>query len=260
MSLIDIIVVAILGISSAFGLKNGLVKSLVRLIGGLLSVVLAYLLCQSAVSLLSELLVIEELPLDQYLTKLIEAEISTSFVGPEGAENIFLEVPAGGYNFENVAAALTINGVPALLSGVIAPILVSLMEGSSLSLATYAAAALSGILMSALSFLLLFFIISVILNQIAVLVDKVFSLPVIGIVNRLGGLLFGLIKAVIAIWVVLFIAALIGIVSGPINALIDSTVIVKFLSDNNPLTLLVSNGLNLEQTITDLLGRIQAGE
>ena len=255
MNIIDIIATAIITITALIGLKNGLVKSLVRLIGGLLSVVLAYLLCQSAVKLLSDLIVMDGLPLDQYVTALIETEITENFVGIPGVEDIFISVPAGGYNFENVSASLTANGIPAVLSGILSPILVGMLEGSQLPLATYAAGALAGIIMSALAFLLMFIIVSVILGQVANLLDKIFSLPLVGIVNRLGGLLFGGLKAVLIIWVVLFFAALVGAVSGPIGTLIDNTVVVKFLAEYNPLTLLVTNGLDIEKTITELLAK-----
>lgn len=253
MNLIDIIVLSIVGITGLIGLKNGLVKSLIRLLGGLFAVVLAYFLCGSAVELVSGLVVVEDLPLNLYVAKIIEADISKNFVGIPGFEDIFVSVPDGGYTFENVSASLTANGVPAVLSGVIAPVLVGLMEGSDVALATYASGALAGIIMSAVCFLLIFFIISVLLGQLTKLLDKVFSLPVIGLVNRLGGFLFGVIKSVLIIWVILFFATLLGAVSGPTGALIESTTVVKFLADNNPLTLIVANGFDFEKTVSDLI-------
>ena len=257
MNLLDIIVVAAIAVTGIIGLKNGLVKSLVKLVGGLLAVVLAYLLCASAVQLVSDLIIIEELPLNQYVATTLEQQIADGFVGIPGHENIFTVVPEGGYTQALVADSLTANGLPELLSGLLAPVIMGLMEGSSLSLATYASVALTGIIMSALSFLLLFIIISVLLSQITKLLDKVLSLPIIGIANRLGGMAFGMLKTVLVIWVVLFFASLLGVVSGPVGDLINSTTVVKFLTDYNPLTSLVANGLDFDKTLADLMQALQ---
>jgi uncharacterized membrane protein required for colicin V production len=257
MNLLDIIVVSAIAITGIIGLKNGLVKSLVKLIGGLLAVLLAYLLCASAVQLVSELIIIEDLPLNQYIATSLEQQMAEGFIGIPGNENIFTVVPEGGYTESLVAEALTANGVPQILSGLLAPVIMGLVQGSSLSLATYASVALTGILMSALSFLLLFIIISVLLGLLTKLIDKIVNLPIIGIANRLGGMLFGMLKTVLIIWVVLFFASLLGVVSGPVGDLIDSTVVVKFLAEYNPLTSLVANGLDFDKTIADLMQGLQ---
>lgn len=260
MNLIDLVVLVLIGLFALVGLKRGLVKSLVRLIGGVLAVVLAFLLTQSAVTLLSELIVIDGAPLSAVLADMFEEKIAGSFVSPEGIESFFTVVPAGGYTEQNISEALTINGVPALLSGFVAPILLEMVQGSSIALATYVAVALSNVLMTAIAFILLFIIISVLLGLITKLLDKVFNLPVIGLVNRLCGFIFGAIKAVLIVWVVLFLASLLGVVSGPIQGLIDDTVVVKFLSEHNLITTLISSGLDLETAIQDLLAGLPAAQ
>lgn len=253
---VDIVVIVLIVAFALTGLKNGLVKSLVRLIGGVLAVVLAYFLTSSASGLLSDLIQVEGAPLNQFLAATLEQEIAGNFTGAPGVENIFVAVPDGGYTVANVSSSLTLNGIPAFLSNIIAPVLVDMMQGSTTPLATYAAAALSEIIMSAGAFILLFIIISVILGLITKLLDKIFSLPVIGLVNRLGGLLFGAIKAVLFIWIALFLVSVLGVISAPINELIAGTTVVKFLAEHNLLTMLVSGGLDIEKAISDLLSGI----
>lgn len=258
MGILDIVVLAFIGIFAVIGFSKGFIKSLIGLIGGLLSAVLAYFLCASCVELLNDLVIIEGLPLSEHIEALLVEKIS-EFSGAPGAENIFSAVPEGGYTESLITESLTLNGIPAVISSLISPLLVSAMGETALPLSVFLAKIFTSFIMSAIGFLLMFIIISVVLNFVTNIVNKIFSLPIIGVANRLLGLLFGALKAVLLVWVILFFASLVGLVAGPMNDLINGTTFVKFLSDNNVITMLLGNGLNVEETINRIIESASEG-
>ena len=99
----------------------------------------------------------------------------------------------------------------------------------------------SKLMIDIISVILVFLAVKIILYIAAVILDKFAQLPVINLMNRLAGLLFGLLKGGIIISVVLaLLVPIISIVPGDALAqTLEASIITEYLYDNNLLLKLI---------------------
>ncbi|AFS79711.1 putative colicin V production protein [Gottschalkia acidurici 9a] len=97
--------------------------------------------------------------------------------------------------------------------------------------------------LSIVTFMVIFFITSLIISRIGRLINKVASLPILDGINSFGGMAFGLCKGLIITFIILaFVTFAIEIGNdNNLNESIAKTVVVKFMYDNNPIVRLIEN-------------------
>lgn len=92
---------------------------------------------------------------------------------------------------------------------------------------------------SALAFVVLFVVSLIVLNIVIAVIGAVFKFPVLNTVNKLGGLVLGLVLSAVVIFVYSAVAASLVGALGSVSPklfgadVINGTVIVKFFSENN---------------------------
>ncbi len=98
----------------------------------------------------------------------------------------------------------------------------------------------------AVAFLLLFVAAIIVLKLLVFIIDKIFKLPGLKTVNTLAGIVLGVIISVIFIFAYSFVAAKLTVALGSLSPnlfgqdTLDSTVIVKFFSEHNIVSVIES--------------------
>ncbi len=92
-----------------------------------------------------------------------------------------------------------------------------------------------GALLNVFSFVVIFFIAYLIISSIGHFVNRVNRLPIIGKVNRFGGLAFGAIKGFLLIFIVLaLLSFIVNIGNSRLGSTVKNTLIVNTMYENNP--------------------------
>lgn len=232
--IVDIILIAIIAVSAFFAAKKGFIGTLFSLLGTIVAVVLAAVLCTP-----------------------VSGFIDSQFVNP-GVKNFIVGVvdsSSVGKSYEEAIAsgndiADKIEQMPAALKSVLEvagidseKIITSAKTAPSVdSIISEIAAPISGAISKVIALVGLFIVFFVALWVVSKLLTAVFGLLPIGkTLNTTGGLLFGIARGLV---IVLVIATLFTAVSKGVdpdsnnifsNKTIESTFLLKTVSDFNPL-------------------------
>lgn len=99
-------------------------------------------------------------------------------------------------------------------------------------------------LLSVICFFIIFAVTSIIIFNIGHLANGVTRLPVIGKANRFSGMLFGTIKGLLLVFIVLALLSFVANLGDTkIASTIENTVILNVMYDNNPILYLISEVL-----------------
>ena len=203
--ILDIILVAIIAINVFICYKKGLVKLAVGLIAVLLSVILAVLLYKPVSNI-----IINNTELDEK----IKSAITENFVNEEETTE---ETEDNGFmkyieKYVEDPINKTKNEIVIEASGVIATKLIDII-----------------------AMVLIFIVARLVLILLTFVTDMITSLPILKQFNELGGILYGLIKALLIIYVLLAIAFFIVYTTGSTGLAdaIANSFITKFFYNNN---------------------------
>lgn len=228
MNTLDIIVIIIIGFSAIEGLIKGFIKTLF----GLVAVIAAILLTIMFTPKVSDM-VIENTSFDEMISEKtielldIEALVDSKFTDIEEQEIIQnLQLPNNliehliENNTNMIKEQLNIDGFIEYIGMIIANMAVK-----------------------ALVFILLFVIITLILNAIVALLDLISQLPVLKQMNAVGGLFIGIILGSTIVWVATLILSFVISIqaTGELSGLIESSVLTKIFYYNNPLQNFIMN-------------------
>lgn len=203
--ILDIILVAIIALNVFICYKKGLVKLAVGLIAVLVSVILAVLLYKPVSNI-----IINNTELDEK----IESAITENFVSEEETTE---ETEDNGFmkyieKYVEDPVNKTKNEIVVEASGVIATKLIDIIAMVSI-----------------------FIVARLVLILLTFVTDMITSLPILKQFNELGGILYGLIKALLIIYVLLAIAFFIVYTTGAtgLGDAIANSFITKFFYNNN---------------------------
>lgn len=203
--LLDIIIIAIMAISIFLGYKKGLVKVAVKLCAFLIAVIITFVFYKPVSNM-----IIDNTELDEKIQSVI-IENGTKKIeeSSEEEKNGFLE-DMQEYVDNTVTQAQ--NGIVENAAKEISISLINIMVIVGLFIAT-----------------------RLILVLLVLISDLITSLPIIKQFNELGGVLYGVIRGLALIYLLLAIVFLIVSVSANNSILttIDSSIITKFLYENN---------------------------
>lgn len=228
MNTLDIIIIAIIGLS----VLNGTIRGFVKTLFGLTSLLIAITLTWIMTPVISDI-VISETSFDEMISEKtvellnIQDLLSVTMDSPAATEKLSgLTLPA------NIVKSLVENYTPQIFEGL-----------GVVGIGDYIGSSLSVMAVNSLVFIVLFIIISILLNALATLLDLVARLPIIKQMNRLGGFGIGLIISVLVIWVgCLVLSFAISIQStSALSELIETSILGKLFYYNNPLQYFVMN-------------------
>ena len=235
MNTLDIIIIAIIGISALTGMIRGFIRTLFGLTAMLLTLVLTWIFTPSVSQF-----VIDETFFDEMISEktvellnieeMVSYHLDTSDKGQVVRFMNDLSLPG------NLIETLEENYTDQVISGF-----------DFAGVGDYVGGIISVMAVNALVFTILFIVISVILNAIVTFLDLIARLPVLKQANRIGGLGLGLIIGVISVWIgALIISFAISIQSTEaLSGLIESSILGKILYYNNPLQNFVMNAHGL---------------
>ncbi len=236
--LIDIILIAIFIVSAYFALKKGLIGTLFSLLGTVVAIVLAVMLSSP-----------------------VSGFIDNEFVNPSVKQYIMEAVDSSsvGKSYEealnSIDVASQIEKMPTELKSVlelagidtndIISAANSITDNSNSAkdeLINRIAAPISGTISRVIALIVLFIILSIGLWVVAKLLTAVFNaLPLAGTVNKVGGLIFGILRGFIIVFAVsVLFSAVSKSVDPDSNSFfskktIDSTIVLNTVLDMNPI-------------------------
>lgn len=201
----DIIIIAIIAINIFICYKKGLVKLAVGLIAVLASIILALILYKPVSNV-----IINKTEIDEKIENIIIENFSADT--PENGETKYVGLIDYLEKYVKDAATKTQNELVYETAGTMSVKIINIVV-----------------------LLAIFIIARAILVLLTFISDMITSLPLIKQFNEIGGVLYGIIKALLIIYVILAIVFLIVLISGKstIADLISSSYITKFFYDNN---------------------------
>lgn len=205
--ILDVIVVAIIALSVYSCYRKGLVNLAVGLIAVVASVILALILYRPVSNLL-----IEKTNIDESIEKVI-------------IEKVIGDVPEGAQvRFESAGL---INYIEDFVDGESA-------EDSS-QFAYDTASTLAVKLVNTIVIIAIFIIARILLIMLTFITDIITSLPILSQLDSVGGILYGLVKALLIIYVVLAIAFFVANIAGvtQISDTIASSFVTKLFYEHN---------------------------
>ena len=210
--ILDIILIAIIGLAIFIGYKKGLMKLILKFVGVILSLVLAYVFCNPLANF-----IYEDLAMGPKMSESISDGINEYIEDKKEENNIdeYIEKFEGILSAKEQDELKTENIEANIITKVSDKITLFILKGAA-------------------------FIIIVILINICVLIaslisDGLTNLPVIKTFNKTGGSILSVIITIIKIWIVLGILLILepmGIISGVIDY-INNSVLVAWLYNNN---------------------------
>ena len=247
MSIADIIVVVILALAGLVGASKGFIKSVMGIIAVVLAVLVAWLLGGEVAKLVGGITIGESSLLEN-----LSASINQSLASKGEA---MTTAPVGGYTVEAVTSLLQGAGIPNVIVGIIAsPLATALAPHGAVPLCDVLGPILANLIFTAGAFLLVFILVYAIFLVITKKIAKaISSTNILKGVDVFLGLILGAVKAVVAIWVILALFGILNFVPF-FEDIISSSGILTWLVDNNPVSLMLTNGFNVQEAIEAIIG------
>ena len=226
------------------GVKDGLVISVYRTFGFILAITIA----MTAAPAVSNALI--ETPVYEVTYRQVQKTLFSENFTPSAqaeAEKTDDAVPGQSVQADNSAENMLIGALP--LPAFIKEALIqnnnpAMYEALGITeFRAYVAAYITKMLLHALVFIILMIVVSLLLHLIAKALDLVARLPVLHTLNKLGGLIFGFVNAVIVLWL---LCTFFTIISGSqlgkeIYRQINELEILKIIYDQNGLMRIIAD-------------------
>lgn len=246
MHVLDIAIIVLIVFLAVIGAGKGFTKTVFGFVSTILAIIVAALLASEVGKIF----------------------YGFSFAGPTWGQSIadgfrsslsesggaFTVVPEGGYNAQNVTVILQEAGIPFIISNLLAPSLCETLAGyGNVALVDVVSPILANFVLTAFAFVLLYVIVWAVINAMAKHAYKAInSFALAKNLDALLGMLLGAIKGVIIVWVALTLCSLFTFIPW-INELIQSTSVIKWLSDNNLIALLITSGFDVKGAVEQVV-------
>ncbi|PKM54053.1 MAG: hypothetical protein CVU98_13630 [Firmicutes bacterium HGW-Firmicutes-3] len=228
MNTLDIILIAII----LFCAINGMIKGFVKTLFGLSSTIVALVLTLIISPQVSGL-IINNTSFDQMIgEKTIELLKIESLMGDQETE-LDEVIVSGAINLPgNILRFLEKNNTPEINDKLEADGLGDYISGSIATMAV-----------NAFVFVIVFLIVSLLLNAVVIVLDILTRLPIVKSMNKLGGFSVGLVIGVLIVWVTtMSLSFIISIqATETLSELIESSIFTKLFYYNNPIQYFIMN-------------------
>ncbi len=235
---VDIVILIIFGISLLSGFIKGFSKMFVKFLGGLVSLVLAIVLCSKCAEFLND-----KFNLINALSNLLKSSLSGIF-GEETLNLTLGELKNGGME--------TASGPAFLLN-----LLVGLVD-KGVSMDTTVGDAIAPMcayyLSVALGFIICYVLLKILFAIVGSILNKVVKLAMLGMIDRLLGLVLGAIKGFITCYVLVLIANLLPIPQ--LTEWLSASSLATFISSFDIVGIIFGN-VNPKDYLNEFLGSLQ---
>lgn len=239
LNVVDIVLLAIIGISALSGLISGFSKKLVKFLGGIVSLVLAVSLCSKCADLLNDKFGLADKLYDVlkgFLTSVFDENLLNSTLGQLSDGTVNIKNFSGPTLILNALVGLVAKGVPAE----------TLVVDAIVPTFAYYLTIIIGFIVCYILFKILFAIIGSILKSLV-------KLAMLGAIDKLLGFLLGAIQGVITCYMLVSIVSII-----PVNQVADilnASTIANLIHSVNASGILFG-GINPAEYINNVLGSL----
>ena len=194
----DIAIIAIIALSTFIGYKQGLIKSAIKILSFFIAIIVALALYKPVSSI-----IIKTTPIDDNIRNVMIEKIT-----PEGiSRNQEVEI-------ENNIGLKIIGEATNTIEGIADTFAVKLIE--------------------TVTILLIYIIVKIALKFVTALTDLITKLPLLKQVNKVGGIIYGIIKGVVLVYTILAVLYLASpLLNKTVSENIDKSIITKVLYNNN---------------------------
>lgn len=243
----DIVVFAIFLIFCIVGMARGFMKSLTKLLGSFLSLIIAMLLCNSVCVLICQT------PLDEWMVRQFQGVY-------EGmGESMKVLVSAG--NTDTIAASLSGIGVPGFIAKLLAGPMNSLIpEGLTPSVGLLLAGFTSQAILSLAVTIVLFVLIRLFVKMLNVFIHFVLKDYLLRVFDRILGLLFGAVKAFLLMCVLLTVGSyfITQSYASAVRTQLEEGKIAGIVYNHNIVLMLFEKYVNIDALFDSMFGWINA--
>lgn len=199
--ILDLIIIAIIALSTYLGYKKGFVSLAIKLVALIISMIITILLYNPISNL-----VINGTNVDETIENKIYDTIIEKVENEANNENIYL-----GLTKEDIQDGM----------------LPSAVEGLTINIVKLGV------------FIILFVLTKIIVKCINSLADKISSLPILSQFNKAGGIAYGLIRGILAIYIVLILVSIVtqAIPNNSAYEKIENSIVTKTMYENNILNI-----------------------
>ena len=223
--ILDIIIIAVILLCVIMAYRKGLVEVAFRLISFILAIILSFTLYIPVANA-----IIENTEIDEKIKETIEQTIKKEDLTVEQEESTTTD------NADTVETTQTEKEkMPDIITNYISKTITEAAETAKDNLAEVVATNLSITAIKIVTLIVLFIVIRIILSILKIIINAIASLPVINSANKIGGIIYGLLEALLIIYVALAIAMAISTITGNTNILayINESTIGKMMFNNN---------------------------
>lgn len=238
MAIADIVVLVLVAIFLIIGYIRGFLSTIFGFLGGLISLIVAVLLCGKLATLLDgKFGLVEKLGV---------------WVGGwfEGNAAFNTDISSGG-----LEAALKASAIPSFISDIILKIpAVSQNElAAGTTIADLLAPTIAYYILCFICLVALYIVIRILFAILKALAKRVNDIPIIGFVNRIIGAVLGIVEGIIVVYGLLFVMTILPEAWMEVpKAEIEKSTVCKYLSDTNLLGEAISGNLDLD-AISDMI-------
>lgn len=258
---IDIGIVAILLIAFLVGIKKGFVDSILGLIGGVVSLIIAILLADSVVNLIGDFLGIRS-SIQTWATGFLTDSVFKGdplFTQPMDAANVgtIVEQALEQLKLPEIISQPLSESLTALVNGVLAN-----TEVANTSFVEILAPVITRMIMLVIAVVLTFIVIRIVVAIIEAIAKAILrtSKSLRGL-NRFFGGLVGLVKGVLAILIIFTLGTFVlggadpngTDIKAQVLQTVETSTIGKFVYDNNILAKLINDNINWDNILNSIL-------
>jgi len=218
--MVDIIIIVLLLLFLIIGFASGFFKQLVGVLGGMVALVAAFLLCKPAANLIFE---------------------NTEWM-PSLANVIAdaLHLPDTTVEAQNITSALIDVNVPGFIKTSVIDIAEKLNE-ATVNISVIVSQTIAKYIIIIACFFLILILVKILSKFLKGLANHIKNIPVIGIVDRILGLVLGLIRGVLLVYMLLFLIDLLPFsFLDTVKTAISSSGIANFMIQHNIFIMLFS--------------------
>ena len=225
--IIDIIIIAVILLCVIMAYRKGLVEVAFRLISFILAIVLSFTLYIPVANA-----IIENTEIDEKIKETIENTIKQEDFVPEQEDSATIDIGEAVEPTETKKEQM-----PDIITNYISKTITEAADTAKDNLAEVVATNLAITAIKIVTLIVLFIIIKIVLSILKIIINAIASLPVINSANKIGGIIYGVLEALLIIYVALAIAMAISTITGntDILAYINESTIGKIMFNNNVL-------------------------
>lgn len=209
--ILDIGIIIIIALSAFSGYKKGLTTILVRLIGFILALILAFSFKGA---------------LANFVVENTEIENSINTVVSSGIENA-INANKGVQSEENAFYANIVKNMP----------INETVDQLKLNVTNF--------ILETAAFIVIFFAVTLCAYILQMMLNLVFDLPILKSINSIGGMGLAVLLSIFKIWILLAIVSILLPTFAGLRSLIDSSILTKILFDTNIIIKILSAGINV---------------